>query len=147
MNSLSDCLQPQSAILSNYVFGTNVTEQPKFDNGEPVEVCNYINNGLCHSYALVVSARLRELGVRHCVEGSPSHVWINYNGEQYDSRGVVESNWSDDPIDYENRTLLLGEFPHTYEGVDTLCTALLANGSPAALAWLAYCKLVLNEGK
>lgn len=132
--NLNSCLLPGVRMLSRYAFGYDCGESPKADDGTPVPIDTYINNGLCHAYALLLQTRLKELGVYSHLVGSPTHVWVESGGEWYDSAGTPETNWPHDELfDYDNRDILLREFPFLYEGMLTLSSALLM--TPEGRSW------------
>jgi len=110
--------------LSRYAFGYSYGDRPVMDNGEPTPVDTFINNGLCHVYALVVHARLVEMGLtRVSVVGSPTHVFLEYEDRFYDAGWPAGSldlddltQWPKrDLIDYLDARELYAQFPSVDE--------------------------------
>lgn len=142
---LNRYLAPCAAELSKYVFGYSYGDNPVNDDGISIPVDTFINNGLCHSYALLLKARLDELGVACYLTGTPSHVWVGFGDDWYDSAGTPETTWPGDLFDYDDRDILLREFPHTYEGL-LLLSSLLANQDEAK-HWHVLSVKILEESK
>jgi len=144
LTDLNSCLSPSVRMLSCYAFGYECSEEPKADDGTPIPIDTYINNGLCHAYALLARARLKEMGIDCHLTGSPTHVWIEWEGEWFDSAGTPETRWPHDQLfDYDDRKTLVAEFPFVYEALIVLSMALEVTPSEHNWAWLA--KYTLRE--
>lgn len=99
--------------LSRYAFGYSYGKNPKDDSGEPVDVSVFINNGLCHAFAVLVKQQLPDSTLS--IVGTPSHVFL-FDGElYYDSAnpdGAVEppTQWPHSLLDFNTPGSIEKEF-------------------------------------
>lgn len=73
--------------LSQYAFGYSYGKEPTDDSGAKNDVSLFVNNGLCHAFAVLVKSQMGDDQIR--LVGSPTHVFL-FDGElYYDSANPV----------------------------------------------------------
>lgn len=129
MKTLTDHIVDLAAVfadhipaISEYAFGYSYPKDPRDDDGNPIPVAVFINNGLCHVFAKLVAVRVPGASV----VGHPSHVWLEQGGLHYDAcypQGVertVMTRYPDMLLDYGLHQTVLREFPHYSEALHSM---------------------------